>query len=47
VLKQALGSAKAGEAAENPLAVLIDESDRCDPDEAFDVIKQTCLVRDA
>lgn len=44
VLKKALGSVKRGEQAAHALVVLIDELDRCDPDEAFDVIKQTRVL---
>lgn len=39
-LVDALGAVSAGEAANDPVVVLIDELDRCDPDEAFTVIKQ-------
>jgi hypothetical protein len=39
-----LGSVKAASAPENPVIVLIDELDRCDPDEAFNVIKQTRVL---
>lgn len=39
-LKEVLGEAEAGKAVKAPLVVLIDELDRCDPDEAFNVIKQ-------
>jgi hypothetical protein len=40
LLKDALGQVIAGSRPENPVIVLIDELDRCDPDEAFDVLKQ-------
>ena len=39
-LRAAMGTVTAGEAPENAVIVLIDELDRCDPDEAFNVIKQ-------
>jgi len=39
-LKVALGSAVLGKPATRAAVVLIDELDRCDPDEAFNVIKQ-------
>lgn len=39
-LAEVLGELKPGEEAEEPIVVLIDELDRCDPDEAFNVIKQ-------
>jgi KAP family P-loop domain len=39
-LAEALGPYTAGSPAANPVVVLIDELDRCDPDEAFLVIKQ-------
>lgn len=39
-LVDALGAVTAGEKASDPVVVLIDELDRCDPDEAFTVIKQ-------
>jgi Cdc6-like AAA superfamily ATPase len=39
-LRKALGTVTPGIAAPNVVAVLIDELDRCDPDEAFIVIKQ-------
>jgi KAP family P-loop domain len=40
VLAEVLGQIVPGKAAANPVIVLIDELDRCDPDEAFTVIKQ-------
>lgn len=40
LLKETLGEAIAGTRPSNPIVVLIDELDRCDPDEAFDVLKQ-------
>lgn len=40
LLKEALGEVRAGSRPSNPVVVLIDELDRCDPDEAFDVLKQ-------
>lgn len=39
-LKVALGSAVTGKPVSRAAVVLIDELDRCDPDEAFNVIKQ-------
>jgi hypothetical protein len=39
-LREALGTVTPGKASRNPIVVLIDELDRCDPDEAFNVIKQ-------
>jgi hypothetical protein len=39
-LAQALGTTQQGTRVANPVIVLIDELDRCDPDEAFTVIKQ-------
>jgi hypothetical protein len=39
-LAEALGTIVPGTAAEHAIIVLIDELDRCDPDEAFNVIKQ-------
>jgi hypothetical protein len=39
-LRTALGTVKPGVAPGNTVVVLIDELDRCDPDEAFGVIKQ-------
>jgi hypothetical protein len=39
-LAEALDTVKLGERVENPVIILIDELDRCDPDEAFTVIKQ-------
>jgi hypothetical protein len=39
-LRKALGTVTPGIAAPNVVAVLIDELDRCDPDEAFIVVKQ-------
>ncbi len=39
-LRDALGPVIPGEPPENAVVVLIDELDRCDPDEAFNVIKQ-------
>jgi KAP-like P-loop domain-containing protein len=39
-LRTALGTVTEGQPAENSVVVLIDELDRCDPDEAFNVIKQ-------
>src|SRR5262249_15349431 len=39
-LAEVLGELKPDEEAEEPIVVLIDELDRCDPDEAFNVIKQ-------
>jgi hypothetical protein len=39
-LRKALGTVTPGTAPSNVVAVLIDELDRCDPDEAFNVIKQ-------
>jgi hypothetical protein len=39
-LRKALGTVTPGVAPSNVVAVLIDELDRCDPDEAFIVIKQ-------
>jgi hypothetical protein len=48
-LRKALGTVTPGIAAPYVIAVLIDELDRCDPDEAFIVIKQmrVLLVRRA
>lgn len=40
VLKEVLGTVEEGKEPENAVVVLIDELDRCDPDEAFLVIKQ-------
>ncbi|HEV2133071.1 MAG TPA: P-loop NTPase fold protein [Terracidiphilus sp.] len=40
VLKEVLGSVEDGKEPERTVIVLIDELDRCDPDEAFLVIKQ-------
>jgi len=40
LLKEALGEVVAESRPANPVIVLIDELDRCDPDEAFDVLKQ-------
>jgi hypothetical protein len=39
-LREALGTVTPGKACTNTIVVLIDELDRCDPDEAFNVIKQ-------
>jgi hypothetical protein len=39
-LRKALGTVTPGIAPHRAIVVLIDELDRCDPDEAFDVIKQ-------
>lgn len=39
-LEEALGRTEPGKAVAHPVIVLIDELDRCDPDEAFNVIKQ-------
>jgi hypothetical protein len=39
-LRKALGTVTLGAEPKNPVVVLIDELDRCDPDEAFNVIKQ-------
>lgn len=39
-LRIALGTVSSGERPKNVVVVLIDELDRCDPDEAFNVIKQ-------
>jgi len=39
-LREALGTVTPGTACINTIVVLIDELDRCDPDEAFNVIKQ-------
>lgn len=39
-LREALGTVQPGSACKNAIVVLIDELDRCDPDEAFNVIKQ-------
>jgi len=39
-LVEVLGRVTTGKKAEGPIIVLIDELDRCDPDEAFEVIKQ-------
>jgi hypothetical protein len=39
-LRNALGSVTPGKEPERVVVVLIDELDRCDPDEAFNVIKQ-------
>lgn len=39
-LEEALGVAEPGRAVKNPIVVLIDELDRCDPDEAFTLLKQ-------
>jgi len=43
-LSKVLGTTREGEAPQNALVVLVDELDRCDPDEAFDVIKQTRVL---
>lgn len=40
VLTEVLGKVADGVPASHPVIVLIDELDRCDPDEAFNVIKQ-------
>lgn len=40
ILKEVLGTVTVGKAPKNAVIVLIDELDRCDPDEAFNVIKQ-------
>ena len=40
LLKDVLGTVTAGSPPRSTLIVLIDELDRCDPDEAFDVLKQ-------
>jgi KAP family P-loop domain len=39
-LRKALDTVTPGKPADNAVVVLIDELDRCDPDEAFNVIKQ-------
>ncbi|HEY6305263.1 MAG TPA: P-loop NTPase fold protein [Candidatus Angelobacter sp.] len=39
-LREALGPVVSGQSPDNAVVVLIDELDRCDPDEAFNVIKQ-------
>jgi hypothetical protein len=39
-LMEVLGGIQPGERVKNPVIILIDELDRCDPDEAFTVIKQ-------
>src|SRR5271165_805944 len=39
-LRRALGTVTPGIASKNAVVVLLDELDRCDPDEAFNVIKQ-------
>jgi Cdc6-like AAA superfamily ATPase len=39
-LAEALGTVTAGTRPDNPIVVLIDELDRCDPDEAYTLIKQ-------
>jgi len=39
-LTEALGTIQPGTRVTNPVIILIDELDRCDPDEAFTVIKQ-------
>jgi hypothetical protein len=39
-LRKVLGTVTPGQAPVSPIVVLIDELDRCDPDEAFDVIKK-------
>jgi hypothetical protein len=39
-LRKALGTVKPGESSAKTVVVLLDELDRCDPDEAFLVIKQ-------
>ena len=39
-LEEALGTIAPGRPVKNPVIILIDELDRCDPDEAFAVIKQ-------
>jgi hypothetical protein len=44
VLREVLGTVRDGERPENAVIVLIDELDRCDPDEAFNVIKQTRVL---
>ena len=40
MLLEILGKVQPGEKVLNPVIVLVDELDRCDPDEAFNVIKQ-------
>jgi len=40
VLLEVLGTVEAGKKIKNAVVVLVDELDRCDPDEAFNVIKQ-------
>ncbi len=44
VLVEVLGQVTAGQPVGNPVIVLIDELDRCDPDEAFTVIKQMLVL---
>lgn len=44
VLMEALGTITEGNTPGNAVVVLIDELDRCDPDEAFNVIKQTRVL---
>lgn len=39
-LREALGAVVSGQRPKNAVVVLIDELDRCDPDEAFSVVKQ-------
>jgi DNA polymerase III delta prime subunit len=39
-LRQALGTVRLGKEPDNSVVALIDELDRCDPDEAFIVVKQ-------
>ena len=39
-LTEVLGTIQPGTCVKNPVIILIDELDRCDPDEAFTVIKQ-------
>ena len=46
-LRRALGPVSPGVSASKAVVVLIDELDRCDPDEAFTVIKQMRVSRNA
>jgi hypothetical protein len=44
MLKEVLGGVEVGKAPDSSVIVLIDELDRCDPDEAFTVIKQVRVL---